>query len=54
MKGTNKDLSEIKERMIDIDSILTEDDHLTLTVYRREKKAGKLVSHEKLKKDLTV
>lgn len=38
--------------MVDIDSILTEDDYSALTAYRREKKAGKLVSHEKLKKRL--
>lgn len=47
-----KDIHYIKEHMVDADSILTEDDYALLQEYRKEKKDGKLVPHEKLKKEL--
>lgn len=47
-----KDLAEIKEHMVDIDSILTEDDYAALSEYRTEKAKGRLVMHEDLKKEL--
>ncbi len=48
-------LNEIKkERVIDKDSIMTEDDYKALLDYREEKKTGKIVSHAKLKKELGV
>ena len=47
-----KELSEIKEHMVDIDSIMTEDDYKALQEYRKEKAEGRLTSHEELKKEL--
>ena len=52
LKAIREDLSYLKEHMVDIDSILTEDDFIALQEYRKEKKEGKLISHEKLKKEL--
>jgi len=47
-----KEVHEIKEHMVDIDSIMTEDDYEALLAYRKEKTSGKLLSHEQLKKEL--
>jgi hypothetical protein len=47
-----KEISEIKDHMVDADSIMTEEDYETLFAYREEKKAGQLRSHESLKKEL--
>ena len=52
IRKIEKDLSEIKERMIDIDSVLTEDDYRALIDYRAEKARGRLILHEDLKKEL--
>ena len=52
LNNLKKEVKQIKERMVDIDSILTEDDYEALLTYRKEKKAGKLVSHDQLKKEL--
>ena len=49
-----KDIMDIKARMVDADSILTEEDYKALIAYEKEKKAGKLVSHKKLKKELGI
>jgi len=46
------DLTEIKEHMVDVDSILTEEDFRALLSYRQEKTSGTLTSHERLKKEL--
>ncbi len=43
---------EIEEHMVDIDSIMTEDDYVALAKYRAEKANGELTSHESLKKEL--
>ena len=51
LKAIREDLDYIKH-MIDADSILTEDDFIALQECRKEKKEGKLISHEKLKKEL--
>ena len=40
--------------MVDVDSIMTEEDYRTLKDYREEKSKGKLISHEKLKKELEL
>ena len=48
------ELDFIKKNMIDMDSILTEEDYQSLIEYRREKLAGKLISHEQLKKELRL
>ncbi|HLD57856.1 MAG TPA: hypothetical protein VJA47_06100 [archaeon] len=47
-----KEIHEIKEHMVDIDSIMTEDDYEALLAYRKEKASGKLISHGQLKKEL--
>ncbi len=47
-----KEIHEIKDHMVDIDSIMTEDDYESLLAYRKEKSSGKLISHEQLKKEL--
>ncbi len=52
LAAIRQDLEYIKKHMIDIDSIMTEDDYLALQEYRIEKKADKLVSHAQLKKEL--
>lgn len=50
--GIEKEVKKIKEHMVDIDNIMTENDYKDLIDYRIEKKSKKLVSHEKLKKEL--
>jgi len=47
-----KEIHQIKEHMVDVDSIMTEDDYEALLSYRKEKASGKLISHEQLKKEL--
>ena len=47
-----KEVETIKKHMVDVDSIITEEDYKTLLEYREEKKSGKLVSHERVKKEL--
>ncbi len=47
-----REVVDIKKHMIDIDSILTEDDLYALIAYRKEKAAGTLLSHARLKKKL--
>ena len=54
LKLIKEDISFIKKHMVDVDSILTEDDYLALLEYRKDKNAGRLTSHEKLKKELGV
>lgn len=52
VKSIKKDLEYIKKHMVDIDCIMTEEDYAALLEYRREKKAGKLISHRQLKEEL--
>ncbi|MFZ3170355.1 MAG: hypothetical protein WA130_22300 [Candidatus Methanoperedens sp.] len=40
--------------MVDIDSILTEEDYLSLHEYRKEKASDILTSHENLKTELGI
>ena len=54
LKEIKKDLDFIKEHMVDIDSVMTEEDYEALIEYRKEKKAGKLTSHEQLKEEIGV
>jgi hypothetical protein len=49
LRAIREDLHFMKNYMVDIDSIMTEDDNLSLNRYRSEKKAGTLISHEELK-----
>lgn len=48
LKAIRKDLDFLKDHMVDIDCIMTEDDYLALNQYRTEKDADELVSHEDL------
>lgn len=52
LENIEKELKTVKEHMVDIDSILTEEDYQDIIFYREEKKKGKLVSHSQLKKEL--
>lgn len=52
LKAIREDLDFIKSHMVDIDSIMTEDDFIALNEYRKDKKAGRLVSHKDMKKEL--
>lgn len=54
LEFVKKEVIEIKQHMVDIDSIMTEDDYKALQSYKEEKSKGKLVSHEKLKKELGI
>ena len=47
-------IKEIKEHMVDADSIMTEEDYQALVEYRKEKSSNKLISHEQLKKELRL
>ena len=49
-----QELGEIKEHMVDVDSIMTEEDYEALLAYRKEKSARTLTSHENLKKELEL
>jgi len=42
-----KEIAEIKENMVDVDSIMTEDDFEAIAIARKEKKLGELTSIEK-------
>jgi hypothetical protein len=52
LKAIRDDLDFIKGHMVDVDSIMTENDYLSLKEYRDEKSFGKLTSHENLKKEM--
>ncbi len=43
---------DIEKHMVDIDSILSEDDYLAIVDYKNEKSKGELISHEALKEEL--
>mgnify|MGYP001561265458 CR=1 FL=1 len=47
-----KEVAEIKEHMIDVDTILTEEDFKVLQDYKKEKAEGNLISSEELKKEV--
>jgi hypothetical protein len=52
LKSIRKHLEFLKDHMVDIDCIMTEDDYLALNEYRKEKDSDDLVSHEDLRKSL--
>ncbi len=54
LRVIREDLDFIKGHMMDVDSILTEDDYLSLNEYRNEKESGKLTSHEELKREMEL
>jgi len=52
LKSIKEDLSYIKEHMVDIDSIMTQDDYRAIEEARKDKKNNKLISEDQLKKEL--
>ena len=54
LEKVEKEVTDIKKRMVDTDSIMTEKDYEALLSYRKEKESKKLVSHEQLKKKLGI
>lgn len=52
LKAIRKDIEFLKDHMVDVDCIMTEDDYLALNEYRKEKDSGELISHEDLKKSM--
>lgn len=54
LRAIREDLDYIKGHMVDIDSILTEEDYLSLQEYRKEKASVVLTCHEDLKKELGI
>lgn len=52
LRAIREDLDFIKGHMVDADSIMTEEDYLSLTEYRDEKSSGKLTSHEEIKREM--
>jgi len=52
LKAIRTDIEFLKDHMVDIDCIMTEDDYLALNEYRKEKDSGELISHEDLKKSI--
>ena len=53
LRAIREDLDFIKNHMVDIDSILTEEDYLSLQEYRKQKDSV-LTSHEDHKKELGI
>lgn len=49
-----KKILSIEKHMVDIDSILTEDDFAALAEYRAEKAEGRLISHDEIKAELKL
>ena len=54
LRAIREDLDYIKGHMVYIDSILTEEDYLSLQEYRKEKASEILTSHKDLKKELGI
>ncbi len=52
LEFVKKEITEIKEHMVDIDSIMTEGDYKALQDYIKEKSEGKLKTHEDIKKEM--
>jgi len=52
LENIEKNVEKIKQHMVDIDAIMTEEDYEALLEYRKEKVEGKLISHEAVKKQL--
>ncbi len=54
IKTIHKELAFIKNHMVDVDSILSEEDYKAVIESRIEKKNGKLTSLNDLKKELDL
>ncbi|MBC2697584.1 MAG: hypothetical protein HF976_03770 [ANME-2 cluster archaeon] len=52
LRVIREDLDFIKGHMVDVDSIMTEEDYLSLKEYKDEKSSCKLTSHEDLKREM--
>ena len=52
LEFVKRELVEIKELVVDMDRIMTEDDYKALQEYNMEKSKGRLTPHEELKKEL--
>ncbi len=52
LQKLEKEVTQIKAQMADIDSVMTEEDYLALMDYRKQKASGRLLSHEQVKKEL--
>ncbi len=52
LEKIEKEVKQIKEHMVDVDTIMTEGDYEALLEYRKEKVSGKLISHEQIKQEL--
>lgn len=52
LENIEKEVKQIRAHMPDIDSIMTEEDYAFLMDYRKEKMAGRLHSHESVRKKL--
>ncbi len=54
LEKIERGVENIKEHMVDVDSIMTEEDYTDLVEYRKEKETRRLTSHEQLKKELGI
>ena len=54
LESLKKIVNEMKERMIDVDSIMTEEDYNAILVAREEKRRNELTSFDDLKKELRL
>ena len=54
LESPKKIVNEMKERMIDADSIMAEEDYDAILAAREEKKSNKLTGFDDLKKELKL
>ena len=54
LESLKKIVNEMKERMIDADSIMAEEDYDAILAAREEKKSNKLTGFDDLKKELKL
>ena len=52
LENIEKNVEKIKQHMVDVDAIMTEEDYEALLEYRKEKAEGRLISHGAVKKQL--
>ena len=52
LEDIKAELNYIKEHMVDVDMVLTDDDRKALREAEEDLREGKTISHEKLKKEL--
>lgn len=54
LEKIEKEVVEVKEHMVDADSVMTEEDYQALVSYRKEKVVGKLISNKTMKSRLGI